>query len=75
MRTQPTHRLADERGFTIIELLMVVLIIGLLASIALPNFMRFQDRAKAARVKTNCHTVQLVAEDFGVPPALPILAS
>ncbi len=56
--------LNNQKGFTLIELMVVVVIIGILAAIALPNFLAMQDRAKESEVKANVHTTQLSVEDI-----------
>ncbi len=55
---------ADRKGFTLIELMIVVVILGILAAVAIPNFISMMGRAKEASVKTNMHVMQTAAEDF-----------
>lgn len=54
----------DSNGFTLIELMIVVVVIGILVAIAIPNFTLMQDRAREASLKGNMHTLQLAFEDF-----------
>jgi prepilin-type N-terminal cleavage/methylation domain-containing protein len=58
----------SEKAFTLIELMVVVVIIGILAAIALPNWIRMQTRAQESDVKSVAHTLQLAVEDYKTSP-------
>jgi type IV pilus assembly protein PilA len=50
-------RKRGKKGFTLIELMIVVAIIGILAAIAIPNFLKFQAKSKQSEAKTNLKAV------------------
>ena len=55
-----------REGFTLIELLIVVAIIGILAAIAVPNFLNAQIRAKVAHVQGDFKSIQTAMESYFV---------
>lgn len=55
-----------QRGFTLLELMIVIVIVGILVGIAIPNFAGAMDRAKISTLKGNMHTFQTLLETYGV---------
>jgi len=60
------RRLRDEPGFTLVELLIVMLVLALLAAIALPSFFGQRDKARDAEAKQTLTTAQLAAETYAL---------
>jgi type IV pilus assembly protein PilA len=54
----------SRKGFTLIELMIVVAIIGILAAIAIPNFIRYQLRSKTSEAKTVLGGIKTSQESF-----------
>lgn len=54
----------SNKGFTLIELMIVVAIIGILAAIAIPNFMRFQLKSKSSEGKVNIAAIRTAQESY-----------
>ena len=56
--------LTNKKGFTLIELMIVVAIIGILAAIAIPNFMAYQCKAKQSEAKGNLGNLRTMQEAY-----------
>jgi len=57
-----TH--THESGYTLIELLTVITIIGILSTIAIPHYIAHRDKAKMATVYSTLHQIRLVQEVY-----------
>ena len=58
------ERSRGDGGFTLVELLVVMLILGLLAAIAIPSFFNQRDKARDADAKADARTAQTAMETY-----------
>ena len=74
------QRIRNRKGFTLVELMIVVAIIGILAAIAIPNFLQFRLKAKTSEAKSNLGAIRSTEVAYfaewdyyvGNQPATPI---
>ena len=63
----------EEEGFTLVELIVVVVIIGILSSIAIPSFQNMSDKAKQREIATQVTEYIKAAEMFYIEHGRPAL--
>ena len=59
----PSH---SKRGFTLVEIMIVVAIIALLASIAVPGFLRARKRAQASRIINDLRLIDSAVDQYAI---------
>jgi prepilin-type N-terminal cleavage/methylation domain-containing protein len=59
---------SNSKGFTLIELMIVIAIIGILAAIAIPNFIQYRNKAFCSRAETDANTVEAAISSYFSEP-------
>lgn len=62
--TLQRHRLGPDRGFTLVEIMVVIVIIGILTTFAQPAFVRLKNKARAAAIVGELHTIEAAVFDY-----------
>ena len=60
---------SNNKGFTLIELMIVIAIIGILAAIAIPNFISYRDKTYCSAAETDAQTIAGAIADYFSDPA------
>ncbi|WP_291345977.1 prepilin-type N-terminal cleavage/methylation domain-containing protein [Desulfobacula sp.] len=65
----------SQKGFTLIELMIVIAIIGILAAIAIPNFIAYRDKAYCSAAESDANMIAAALADYYAIPSHTALAT
>ena len=60
---------SNKKGFTLIELMIVIAIIGILAAIAIPNFISYRNKSFCSRTESDAASIAAAVADYFAIPA------
>ncbi|MBU1700812.1 MAG: prepilin-type N-terminal cleavage/methylation domain-containing protein [Candidatus Eisenbacteria bacterium] len=66
LRQEKWSEQQEQRGFTLVEVMVTVVVIGILTSMAIPNYIRLQERAKTAQCMSNQKNISTAATAYGM---------
>jgi prepilin-type N-terminal cleavage/methylation domain-containing protein len=69
MKMNKLRMLANDKGFTLIELMIVIAIIGILAAIAIPNFISYRDKSFCSAAESDAGSLQGALSDYFAIPS------
>ncbi|MCI5115001.1 MAG: type II secretion system protein [Candidatus Electrothrix sp. AX1] len=68
MKLNKLKKQVNEQGFTLIELMIVIAIIGILAAVAIPNFIAYRDKAYCSAAEKDANSIAAtIADYFAIP--------